>query len=92
MPPPIRPRNYPTNRDRASWARDGLMQFAATTGLDRDDLVTQTGDFLADLMHLLNLEGYDFEELLARGREHFEAELEEEAELPPGRKEWDPRG
>lgn len=68
---------YPTNPLRAEWARAGLAEFAVQVGLDHPDesLETVIGDFLADLLHLCDLEGIYFEDMVSRARAHYEAEV-----------------
>lgn len=70
----------PTNDDRAAWAYDGIAAFAKRTGQDnsgdlKHDLPSVIGDFLADLMHLCDRDGINFDECLANGRGHYEHEL-----------------
>lgn len=72
--------NIPTNEDRAGWAQVAVDAFAAETNMDAagEDMQTVMGDLLADLMHLCQQNDIDFERILATGKMHFEAELEEE--------------
>lgn len=66
----------PSNDDRAQWAWNGLERFGKDTGQKmKHDLPEIVGDFLADLMHLCNRDGLDFDERLANGRGHYQYEL-----------------
>jgi hypothetical protein len=77
----------PTNDDRASWALIAVNAFAAIThfrpdeqSVSYDDLADPTiageyvGDLLADLMHLCDVTGNDFTELLDGARQNFHIE------------------
>ncbi len=88
----------PTNRDRASWAHEGLQTYATRTGVISEDLETQMSDLLGDMMHLARFEGVDFDEVIRRGGGHFRVEVREDPDIFPGggrsfrgRKDWDPR-
>lgn len=75
----------PSNADRADWAYSALEAFAKRTRQDTSgDLkhaqYTVVTDLLADLMHLCDRDGIDFETCLIGGRGHYEEELQEEAE------------
>lgn len=76
-------RVYGKNRDRAEWARTGLSAFLAEVGSngdDRESFGIDVGDFLADLMHLCDLEGVDFDAALENGRWHYEYEVEQKGD------------
>lgn len=64
----------PKNRERAAWARLGIDAFADCTGVSDEDFGTKASDFLADLLHLCDQLGYDFDDLLRRARVHYTAE------------------
>jgi len=64
------------NRERAMWAAIGLEAFGNSTGISQEDeFDTVVGDFLADLMHLCDKNGVNFETLLEKGRNHYESEI-----------------
>ncbi|MEV6309931.1 hypothetical protein AB0M10_15200 [Streptomyces sp. NPDC051840] len=77
------------NETRAEWALDALRAFGKNTGQDYFDEPLQPGDLdLVDeaggdlvcaLMHLFRKLGGNAEELLERGRGHFEHGVGEEA-------------
>lgn len=75
---PLPPDPEGMNDERAQWAHEGLKTYAAATGMSievkPDDAAS---DFLADLMHWCDRNGQDFEQLLARGRNHYSAETTE---------------
>jgi hypothetical protein len=63
------------NVERASWAWNAMETFMKETGLADDDVFeTVAGDFLGDFLHMCDLLGVDFEELLEKGREHHRVE------------------
>lgn len=66
------------NRERAIAARKALDVFSADMGLEEDDVETAVVDLLADLMHLCHINKLEFDLLLARGRQHFDFERDEE--------------
>ena len=71
------------NADRAERGEAALL----TTDYDgqgEDDRQTYMGDVIANLMHLANREGLDFDDALAAGRGHYEAEVAEEANEESG--------
>ena len=71
----------PTNEDRANWADSAICAFALDVGQDPEFEIEEIiGDLLADLMHYCNQKGLNFDELLSRGRDHYECEMAEEAE------------
>ena len=64
----------PTNRDRATWARNALESFRRETHCDYEDSLS---DILCDLMHFAGLYGFDFEAALIRARRHHQTEIYE---------------
>ncbi|MFJ3270944.1 hypothetical protein [Streptomyces sp. NPDC086776] len=76
------------NATRAEWARDALRAFGENTRqnyfdeplqpTDLDLVMEAGGDLVCALMHLTRNLGGDAEELLDRGRGHFEYEVREE--------------
>ncbi len=80
---PFRPAEEPTNADRAEWADDALQGFADATGIDEIDDQRQfvaAQDLMANIMHLFDSRGLDFEAALSGARMHYEDELAEESE------------
>lgn len=79
----------PRNRDRAELAADALSAFGALTGqvgydpTDPEQLGEIGGDLVANLLHLAHRAGMDPEQLLERGRDHFQVELAEEQPHSP---------
>ncbi|TJW14415.1 MAG: hypothetical protein E5W82_10590 [Mesorhizobium sp.] len=70
------------NQTRAQWADSALSAFATECGM-RDageDDETIMGDLLADLRHLADARGIDFDKLMRRANMNYEAEIQEEAE------------
>lgn len=67
-----------TNEQRAELAYRTRLAFMQYSGSSEADAIV---DLLADLMHLANEEGSDFDDELAQARSHYEAELEEEEAL-----------
>ena len=63
------------NENRARAARQTLDYFLSIVPND-DDVETLARDFLADLMHLLDQEGIDFERVIASAADHFQSEKE----------------
>lgn len=67
-----------TNADRAERAMVGLKAYAATDGLgaevERGDLESALPDLLCDLLHLADEHKLPTFELLARARDHYDAE------------------
>jgi hypothetical protein len=70
----------PTNAERSEWARTAVNAFAVETRTKDEPLDEQVSDLLADLMHLCDAEGLDFNELSERGQGNHEAEVQEEQE------------
>lgn len=64
------------NNMRASWGALALITFVDRTlgGGDGEDWGTCIGDLLADLMHLCDALDVDFDEMVDRGRMHYEPE------------------
>ena len=69
-----------TNENRADWADHAMRAFAHTTGMDHagEDQETVLQDLLADLMHLCDRDGMDFERAASSARSCCQEELEEE--------------
>lgn len=73
----------PTNEDRAEWARAGVWAFGEETnqirkdGSMNDELETITQDLLSDIMHLCDVEGFDFDDVLRRARGNYDEERAE---------------
>lgn len=60
---------------------DETRSFPSTYGDEGSEEFVETfGDLLGDLQHLAKRAGVDFAELLAQGTDHFEIEVEEEAQ------------
>lgn len=64
------------NTKRAAWANAALWTFIEQTGTDREDAL---GDLLCDLMHWADHSDFDFTAALDRARDHYQAELVEDA-------------
>ncbi len=63
------------NIDRASAAEDGLEAWLASKGEDGDgDAQSNLGDFLADLRHMAQRQGIDFNAANLMGEIHFNEE------------------
>ena len=64
------------NIERSSWAMAALVTFQRVTGLSDDDgLDTAISDLLADIMHLCDVNGFEFDsDLLRIARGHYEWE------------------
>lgn len=76
----------PSNYERASWALSSLNTFTRMTMSSSADQALKVegapvviGDLLADILHLCDQRGYDFEACLESGRSHFSEEKREEA-------------
>lgn len=65
------------NRQRALFAGVAAKAFADRTGKG-EPLETVLSDMLADVYHLCDAVGFDFEELRARGFRHYQEEIEGE--------------
>ena len=68
------------NADRANDAREALRHFASHVNklkVHDDELPEYLTDLLADLMHMCNLDGLDFDDTVRIARDHFQAELAE---------------
>jgi hypothetical protein len=61
------------NGDRAEWAASSLRQFQCVTGTDYD---TALLDFLCDVMHWCDRNGFNFDAQLAHARRHYEAKTD----------------
>ncbi len=70
------------NNHRARWAVAALETFARSTGLDLEEDGKETAimDLLADLMHLSDIEGMNFDVLIERARGHYINEVVGQAE------------
>jgi len=72
-----------TNVERASDAHQTLSQFAVLVDGSSNEFQTDPEsvltDLLTNLMHYCNEEKFNFNELLARGQDHFKAEVAEES-------------
>ena len=64
-----------TNEDRAIAARQTLDYFLSIVSND-DDVETLATDLLADMLHLLDQEGIDFERVMTSAENHFQLERE----------------
>lgn len=64
----------PVNKERAAWALQGVTAFQFATHMIGEDFGTIASDFLADLMHLCDQRGYDFDDLVRRALAHYTAE------------------
>jgi hypothetical protein len=63
------------NLERAGWAEKGLEAFGHTNGVSFEhEPDSAVGDFLADLMHLCDRAGLNFDDLLDKGRRHYDSE------------------
>jgi hypothetical protein len=63
------------NIERAGWAEKGLLAYGHENGVRfEQEPVSTVGDFLADLMHLCDRDGLNFEAMLEHGREHYDHE------------------
>lgn len=72
---------YPTNRDKAAFARVALRAYATRTGLAEhfpSDHETVISDLLADLMHYCTIHDLSFNDLLSRADRHYSEEWAEE--------------
>jgi len=73
IPDPSEPRKAITG---AKFAARTLAIYSQFTGTDGEDEDSQLGDLLADLMHMADREGLDFDGCLAMAREHHAEETE----------------
>lgn len=64
-----------TNKDRAESALHALNEWGRYTGDPIEDRVTSIGDLLADMMHLLDRIGVEFDDVVRRARWHHNAEV-----------------
>ena len=62
------------NDKRAAWAGAAVSSFRQATGTDEEDALC---DLLAELMHWADRSGHDFDAVLHRARDHYEAETTE---------------
>lgn len=84
MPFPIKfATEAPTNKTRAQWALESLEVFASSTSSidnlnkEPDEVLT---DLLCDLEHWANQNDISFDDCVAHGKAHFDAEIEGEKE------------
>lgn len=69
----------PLNQERADIAFHALELYADKTGLSmKHDEETAIGDLLADIMHLCDRDGIQFDTYLLRARMHYDAEQTED--------------
>ena len=69
----------PTNATRAEWAYRTVLLFAQYTGLELPrDYDVAISDLLADLMHLCDEAGIDFDERLDDGRGAYQIEVSDD--------------
>jgi hypothetical protein len=74
-----------TNEDRADFALAAVRTYASRTRFLEADREMNVNfeeiavDLLCDLMHAFDSYGEDFDYLLSRAREHYNAEIAEEA-------------
>jgi hypothetical protein len=68
------------NERRADWAQAAVDAFAETTRMDEagEPRRTQVMDLLADLRHLCDRWGLDFDKLSQEGLDHYRAEIAED--------------
>lgn len=72
------------NEDRRAWARKALDAFGAETGQtgyaydDAECLGEIAGDLICNLLHLADAAGLDADELIERGRDHYDCEREDD--------------
>lgn len=69
------PQDGPMNPKRAGWAATALVAFAGATGSDLEDAVA---DLIADLGHFCDRHGLKMADEIARGREMYGYETQEE--------------
>jgi hypothetical protein len=74
-----------TNAQRASWAKDALAVFTATTfsgdhpdTMDRTDLECAVADLICDLLHFARFHCFDVDSIHQRALTHFTIELNDE--------------
>lgn len=73
-PEHIRDEDYQAdNTARASFAATALVAFVKRVG--ENEMETNVSDLLADLMHLSDALGIDFDNAVYAGRNHYEAEI-----------------
>ncbi len=91
------PNGVPTNEDRAARASDVVEYYSNKPGMDPVEdagLKSTLQDLLADMMHLADMEGLDWDSIQTMAEVYFNEEQDEEREeesSPRGRKDWDPR-
>ncbi len=62
----------PTPKNRADWAAAGVKEYNRRVESDSEDVLV---DFLADLMHWADVNGYNFNLNLKRAKTHYEIEV-----------------
>lgn len=67
-------REGPSNETRAGWGEVGLMGFLCATGEPQTTGEDEISDLIADLAHLCDRDGMDFEALVTRARMNWQAE------------------
>ena len=82
----IEPASQVSNATRARWAEACVSVLLQHTGCDEEDAL---GDLLCDLMHWSHQRGFDFALALDRARGHYDAELADEALVPPAEESAD---
>lgn len=70
-----REHGVPTLREKARWAAAACALYGRATGPGPDEMETQIKDLLADLRHLCDREGYDYDHLDEGARGFYEAEI-----------------
>lgn len=69
----------PGNKDRIKLAMNAIKGFAIETGLDVDsELDAAISDLVADMMHLCDDKGLDFDSLISRARDNHQEEIAED--------------
>lgn len=63
-----------TNNDHALLAHSALSTFVNEGNGDSGEDETNLQDLLADILHLCDAQGWDFDHLLARARDHHQEE------------------
>lgn len=66
-----------TNLDRAEYAQKALDNFVYNMDMESEEVETQLTDLLANLMHLCDVQGEDFSDILRIAEGHYSAEISE---------------
>ena len=70
-----RPRcKEPTQKDCAGWAEIAVLAYAKATKSESEPRETQIQDLLSDLMHLCELRGFEFSQILTDAQERWAEE------------------